>query len=155
MRALCAKLVLPRALNWALLPVVAIGIAGCNAKATRFSEDGYASRPASGQVAAAPVLPPMGEPYARAANGVPKLDVGPSCEAAAQGSVAAGRDQQACLSDENRAKDQVTENWSQYRAADKQLCVELIRKGGPASYVELLTCLDDMRDSRLIEQTPL
>jgi hypothetical protein len=121
MRALFAKLVLPRALNWALLPGVAIGIAGCNAKATRFSKDGYASRPASGQVAAAPVLPPMGEPCcdARAANAVPKLDVGPSCEAAAQ----AGRDKQVCLiDDEDRAKDQVTENWSQYRDADKQLC---------------------------------
>ena len=140
MRALFAKLVLSQALSWALLPVVAIGIAGCNAKATRFSEDGHASRPASGQVAAAPVLPP---------NSVPKLDVGPSCEAAAQGSVAAGRDKQACLSDENRAKEQVTENWSQYRDADKQTCVELITKGGPASYVELLTCLEVMRDSRI------
>ena len=52
-------------------------------------------------------------------NSVPKLDVGPSCEAAAQG---AGRDKQTCLSDENQAKEQVTENWSQYRDADKQLC---------------------------------
>ena len=137
MRALFAKLVLPQVLSWALLPVVAIGIAGCNAKATRFSEDGYASRPTLGQVAAAPVLPP---------NSVPKLDVGPSCEAAAQG---AGRDKQTCLSDENRAEKQVTENWSQYRDADKQTCVGLITKGGPASYVELLTCLEVMRDSRI------
>jgi len=56
MRALFAKLVSPRALNWALLPIVAIAIAGCSAEATRFSEDGYASR-----LAAAPV-PPMGAP---------------------------------------------------------------------------------------------
>ena len=70
-------------------------------------------------------------------------------EAAAQGSVAAGRDKQACLSDENRAKEQVTPNWSQYRDADKQTCVGLITKGGPASYVELLTCLEVMRDSRI------
>jgi murein DD-endopeptidase MepM/ murein hydrolase activator NlpD len=64
MRVLFAKLVSPRALNWGLLPVVAIGIAGCSAEATRFSEDGYASRPASGQIAAAPVLPPMAAPPA-------------------------------------------------------------------------------------------
>jgi murein DD-endopeptidase MepM/ murein hydrolase activator NlpD len=62
MRSLFAKLVSPRALNWVLLPIVAIGIAGCSAEATRFSEDGYASRPPSGQIAAAPVLPPMGAP---------------------------------------------------------------------------------------------
>jgi hypothetical protein len=142
MRTLFAKLVSPGAFS-CLLPLVAIGIAACSAKAPRFSEDGYASRPASGQVAAAPGLSPM----ARAANGVPKLDVDPSCEAAAQGSVVQGRDKQACLDDENRAKEQAIQNWSQYRDADKQQCVELIREGGPPSYVELLTCLEAMRDA--------
>jgi hypothetical protein len=137
MRTLFAKLVSPRALSWALLPVLAIGIAACSAKAPRFSEDRYASRPISGQVAAAPVLPPI----AHAANGVPKLDADPSCEAAAQGSVVQGRDKQACLDDENRAKEQVTQNWSQYRDADKQQCVELIRKGGPASTSNCLRAL--------------
>jgi hypothetical protein len=150
MRTLFVNPVSPRALSWALLPVAAIGMAACSAKAPRLSEDRYASRPASGQVVAAPVLPPI----ARADNGVLKLDVGPSCEAAAQGSVGAGRDKQACLDDENRAKEQVTPNWSQYRDADKQQCVELIREGGPASYVELLTCLEVMRDARSLESGP-
>ena len=62
MRTLFAKLVSPRALNWGFVPLVAIGIAGCSADATRFSEDGYAPRSPSGQTTSAPVLPPMGAP---------------------------------------------------------------------------------------------
>jgi hypothetical protein len=85
---------------------------------------------------------------ARAASSVPKLDAGPSCKAAAAASVVAGRDVEACLGDENQAKEQLTKNWSQYRDADKQQCVELSQKGGPPSYVELLTCLEVMRDAR-------
>jgi len=85
-----------------------------------------------------------------AADNVPKLNVEPSCEAAAQGAVVAGRNKQACLDDERAAQEQVVKNWSQYRSADKQQCVELVNKGGPPSYVELLSCLEVMRDARSI-----
>src|SRR5580704_12298028 len=85
---------------------------------------------------------------AAAADNVPKLNVGPSCEAAARGAVAAGRDKEACLGDERQAQEQATKNWSQYRSADKEECVGMINKGGPASYVELLSCLEVMRDAR-------
>jgi murein DD-endopeptidase MepM/ murein hydrolase activator NlpD len=94
MRALFAKLVSPRALNWCLLPLVAIAIAGCSAEATRFSEDGYASRPASGPIAATPVLPPMGAPppyqYAPA---VPATPVGPPANTTPPGAAASGTGQ--------------------------------------------------------------
>ena len=79
---------------------------------------------------------------------VPKLNVEQSCEAAAQGAVVAGRNKQACLEDERGALEQVAKNWSQYLLSDKQQCVALINKGGPAGYVELLFCLEVMRDSR-------
>jgi hypothetical protein len=92
---------------------------------------------------------------AAAADNVPKLNVGPSCEAAARGAVAAGRDKEACLGDERQAQEQATKNWSQYRSADKEECVGMINKGGPASYVELLSCLEVMRDAKNIQKDAL
>jgi hypothetical protein len=85
---------------------------------------------------------------AAAADNIPKLNAGPSCEAAARGAVVAGRDKEACLVDERQAQEQAAKNWSQYRSADKEECVGLVNKGGPASYVELLSCLEVMRDAR-------
>ena len=41
-------------------------------------------------------------------------------------------------------------NWSQYRAADKTLCVGMVSKGGPPRYVELLSCLEIMKDAAVI-----
>jgi hypothetical protein len=84
------------------------------------------------------------------AQQVPKLDVGPSCEAAARGAIILGRDKQACLGDENAAKDTLEKSWSKYNSADKTQCVGLARQGGPPSYVELLSCLEVMRDSKTI-----
>jgi hypothetical protein len=49
-----------------------------------------------------------------------------------------GHDKQACMQEEEGARDLLTKNWSQYPAADKAQCVGMISKGGPASYVELL-----------------
>ena len=66
-----------------------------------------------------------------------------------------GRDKQSCLDDENRAKEQAIQNWSQYRDVDKQHCVELIGEGGPPSYVELLTCLEVMRDASTMSSEEL
>ena len=91
----------------------------------------------------------------RSSSSVPKLDAGTSCKAAAAASVVAGRDVQACLGDENQAKEQMTKNWSQYRDADKQQCIELVGKGGPSSYVELLTCLEVLKDARAISSADL
>jgi hypothetical protein len=87
------------------------------------------------------------------AGGPPTLQVGPSCEAAASGSVVAGRNKEACLSDETAARDTLKQNWPKYPAADKADCVTLENNGGPASYVELLSCLEVMRDARTIQNT--
>ena len=78
---------------------------------------------------------------ARAASSVPKLDPGQSCKAAAAASAVAGRDVQAWLADENQAKEQAVKNWSQYRDADKQQCVELTRKGGRQAMLNCLRAL--------------
>jgi hypothetical protein len=95
----------------------------------------------------------LGLPAAGArADSPPKLDVNPSCEAAARGAISAGRDKEACLVDERTAQDALTQNWSKYNAADKTQCVGNVKTGGPASYVELLSCLEIMRDAKAIRE---
>jgi hypothetical protein len=88
---------------------------------------------------------------ARARAGVPPtLRVEPSCEAAGRGSVVLGRDKKACLSDETTAQDTLKQNWSKYAASDKNDCIGMVTTGGPASYVELLSCVEILRDARNI-----
>lgn len=86
------------------------------------------------------------------ADSPPKFNVTPSCKAAARGAVSSGRDTEACLADEHTAEGVLSQNWSKYNAADKTQCVGNVRTGGPASYVELLSCLEIMRDSKAIRQ---
>jgi len=86
------------------------------------------------------------------ADSPPRLDIGPSCEAAARGAISAGRDKDACLADEHSAEGVLSQNWSKYNAADKTQCVGNVRTGGPASYVELLSCLEIMRDAKAIRE---
>jgi hypothetical protein len=82
----------------------------------------------------------------------PKLDVAPSCEAAARGAMVIGRDKAACMGDENAALDVLKQNWSKYTGPDKIQCVGNVKTGGPASYVELLSCLEIMRDAKTIRE---
>jgi hypothetical protein len=82
-----------------------------------------------------------------AATDLPKFDVSPSCEAAARYAVV-DRNKETCMDDERTAQNQVVNNWPQYSARDRAQCVGTVSKGGPPSYVELLTCLDIMRDAR-------
>ena len=83
-------------------------------------------------------------------GGPPTLQVGPSCEAAARGAVVLGRNKQACLADETTAQDTLKQNWSKYAASDKNECVGMVKTGGPPSYVELLSCVEILRDARNI-----
>jgi hypothetical protein len=84
---------------------------------------------------------------AACADGPPEFDVSISCRAAARGSVTVGTDQQACLSDERTAKDALAKDWSNFSALARTQCVGMNRTGGPPSYVELLVCLEIMRDA--------
>jgi hypothetical protein len=82
----------------------------------------------------------------------PKLSVGQSCEAAASGAVSLSRDKAACMSDERAAQDQIIKDWSQYPPVEKTQCIGMNRTGGPSSYVELLSCLEILRDARIIHK---
>ena len=98
----------------------------------------------------------LGLPVAIAfADSPPKLNVNPSCDAAARGAVTAGRNKEACLADERTAENALAENWSKYNAADKTQCIGNVKTGGPPSYVELLSCLEIMRDSKAIRSGDL
>src|SRR5258708_1829899 len=80
-------------------------------------------------------------------DGPPELDVSTSCRAAARGSVTVGGDRQACLNDERTAKDALAKDWSSFSPLARTQCVGMNRTGGPPSYVELLVCLEIMRDA--------
>jgi hypothetical protein len=86
------------------------------------------------------------------ADGPPKLDVSTSCSAAARGAISAGRDKASCLADEHAAEVTLMDSWSKYSATDKSQCIGNVKTGGPASYVELLSCLEVMRDAKEIRE---
>ena len=86
------------------------------------------------------------------ADSPPKLNVGPSCNAAARGAVSLGRNAEACMGDERAAQDQLTNNWSQYSRAHKTQCVGMTSTGGHSSYVELISCLDIMTAAATIDK---
>ncbi len=87
----------------------------------------------------------------RGGGGPPVLQVGPSCEAAGRGAVVLGRNKESCLADETAALNTLKQNWAKYVANDKTLCIGMESTGGPASYVELLSCLEVNRDAREIQ----
>jgi hypothetical protein len=86
-------------------------------------------------------------------GGPPTLQLGPSCAAAGRGAVVFGRNKEACLADETTAQETLKQNWSKYPATDKTICSGMTSTGGPASYVELLSCLEILRDAKSIEAT--
>jgi hypothetical protein len=97
-------------------------------------------------------LLPIASPVPARADSVPKLNVSQSCKAAARGAISIGRDQEACMGDERAAEESLTKNWSQYSAVHKTQCVGMTTQGGP-SYVELISCLEIMRDAALINKS--
>ena len=111
------------------------------------------------QRSGAPSQPPGSTPQSKRqtgrtqGGGPPTLQVGPSCDAAGRGSVVLGRNKEACLADETDAQNTLKLNWPKYLATDKTICPGMTTAGGPASYVELVTCLEVLRDARSIEAT--
>jgi hypothetical protein len=111
------------------------------------------------QRSGAPSQPPNATPQSKRqtgrtrGGGPPTLQVGPSCEAAGRGGVVLGRNKEACLADETDAQNTLKLNWPKYPATDKTICSGMTTSGGPASYVELVTCLEVLRDARSIEAT--
>jgi hypothetical protein len=78
------------------------------------------------------------------ADGVPTVNIQNTCKAAA--SVTSGTSVQTdidiCVSSEQKARETMVKDWSQYAAADKTRCVQAGPKVYLPSYVEWLTCLE-------------
>ena len=77
------------------------------------------------------------------ADGVPKFDIARNCklDVAATAGLSVDQSIKSCISDEQRAKQQLTGQWSKFPAASRVSCTSQESIGGTPSYVSLQTCL--------------
>ena len=90
-----------------------------------------------------------------AAQGVPNIDIGPSCRAAAKGSVGIQQDYDSCRKSEDSAREILVKQWNSFLAADRGSCFRLTTTGTPGTNTEVLTCLEMKRDARKLPDTPI
>jgi hypothetical protein len=76
---------------------------------------------------------------------VPTLNIDSVCKAK---SLQAQKDTERCTQDEQKARDVLRKEWTQFTGAEKVRCLGTATTSGIASYVELLTCLEIARDVR-------
>ena len=80
---------------------------------------------------------------------VPKLNVTPSCQAAAVGLIGQGKSSfSACIQNEQQARAKLRKQWNAYGRAERTRCEQVETLGGPPSYVELLTCLQIAKEAK-------
>jgi len=91
-----------------------------------------------------------------AADEVPRLDYEATCRAQLTAADQGKGLEQECLNSQRRARSQVEQQWGQFTAAAKSRCTQAATLGGAPSYVQLLTCLENARDTNLdAEQAPV
>lgn len=76
------------------------------------------------------------------ADSPPRFDIAESCRDVGKSGTDIGRPASACRDDEERARDTLTARWAEFQPAARTTCVEGATRGGPPSYVEVLTCLE-------------
>jgi hypothetical protein len=91
----------------------------------------------------APLL--VGSSLVFAAATVPTYNIKPTCRAAIQLSGMAGRTVEMCEASEADARKEIVKNWSAFAEPAKARCLQTSARHAP-SYVELLICLESMRD---------
>jgi hypothetical protein len=84
------------------------------------------------------------------ADTMPRFDVRPTCRAAATlaGGGSEGRTVESCMAGEEEARKNLEKDWAKGPSAEHTQCIGTVKVGGSPSYVELLICLEMMRDSR-------
>jgi hypothetical protein len=77
------------------------------------------------------------------ADGLPKFDSARSCklDVAATAGLSVDQSLKRCISDEQKAQQQLARQWSKYPAPSRSSCVSQESIGGTPSYVSLQTCL--------------
>src|SRR5262245_61360768 len=83
-------------------------------------------------------------------QGVPTINVDPSCKAAAAGYAGIAQEFDSCRKSEAAARDILVKEWNNFTAADRASCHRLTTTGTPGTYTELLTCLEMRRDARAL-----
>ncbi len=76
---------------------------------------------------------------------VPTYNVKPTCRAAIELSAVTGRTVEMCEASEAQARDEIVKAWTTFTEAAKDRCLKTSARHAP-SYVELLICLESMRD---------
>jgi hypothetical protein len=93
------------------------------------------------------------------ADRVPTLNVEASCRAVTDlnrtSGLADAQSFDACMRDENSARQELAPIWTSFAAADRTRCADEASSGGVYSYVELLVCLQMARDASAMNVTPL
>lgn len=85
---------------------------------------------------------------AAATDGVPNFDLDPTCARTSDIGVMVGRTKEACIRDEQKARDQLRADWPQFSSGDRLRCTQSTSMGGVPSYVELQTCLEISKAAR-------
>jgi len=81
------------------------------------------------------------------ADGIPNIDVSKTCRSSATVTGTLTQDDiDACIADEQGARDQLVMEWAQFSGAIKTQCIHASTDYLP-SYVEVLTCLTIGRDA--------
>jgi len=88
------------------------------------------------------------------ADDVPQFDSAALCrqDEAAAGVPLLGKPN-ACVTDEQEARDKVAKVWSQLSPADREQCTQTAKIGGPGSYVELLVCVEMRAVARTLPES--
>ncbi len=90
-----------------------------------------------------------------AADEVPRLDYEATCRALLLPADQGKGLENDCLNSQRRARSQVEQQWGQFSAAAKSRCTQVSTLGAAPSYVELVTCLENARDTNLdADSTP-
>ena len=102
----------------------------------------------------ASILVGVGRPIP--ADKIPNFDVTAACRALAAEPDAIPDDMQArgtqhCVDDERTAREQLVKQWSQFKPADRAMCLGGSTAGSvDPVYTELITCLQVARDAELL-----
>jgi len=88
------------------------------------------------------------------ADTIPRFDVSKTCKAAIDLSGNSGRTVESCVAGENKARKEIEKDWATFPKAERDQCIQTAAKGGSPSYVEIIVCLEMIRDSRTRKEPP-
>ncbi len=88
-----------------------------------------------------------------AADGLPNFDITRNCKAETADTSGIGETLASCTSDEQRAKDWLSQQWTGFSKQDKAECIRETSIGDTPSYVELQICLQISADKPHIENS--